>query len=678
MEAGEHTDPRRLLNRITLLTKRLADQNRLIKKIRYDRSFAEAIIQTIREPLVVLNSDFRIIYANRSFYRFFQVTQEETEKQFLKDIGHYQWNLDDLYELLSEIMVKGGAFENYELDCDFPRIGKRTVLLNGRKIVDSSSKDSLVLLAFEDITDQKLTLEKIRESEEKFRTFFENAHEIIFMTDEDDKIYEFNQAGLDLFGYTKRQIYALNLSHLFVHLSEFNALKKQISRKGFVKEFPTRLCTKVGDELDCLLTATRRIGSTGEYLGIQGIIRDITEQVKLEKKLRSALKEAQKASEVKSLFLANMSHEIRTPLNGILGFVDLLEKNLGKYAGEEEKRFFKYIHKSGIRLMRTIHEILDMSQIEAGAYDMKPIRLNLIKLVEEVLSEFQVRVEEKGLELKFLHEVSELFVVADQYSLFQAISHLVDNAIMFTPKGNVTIRVFSEDHEAILQIADTGVGMTEDYLENLFDLFSQESSGYNKKFQGIGLGLALVKRYLDMNEIPIEVESKKGEGTVFTLTLKAAPKESQVKEDKQKVKDLSKKTDSTSAPRVESEKPTVLVVEDDVNSQKLMGYFLRDKFQILCASSVPEAKEQLANNPVDLVLLDLSLFGDEDGLDLARFMRNAEEWKDIPIIALTAHAFVTDRENCLKAGCNDYLAKPVNRKHLLEKISAFIPNSPSA
>jgi CheY-like chemotaxis protein len=203
-------------------------------------------------------------------------------------------------------------------------------------------------------------------------------------------------------------------------------------------------------------------------------------------------------------------------------------------------------------------------------------------------------------------------------------------------------------------------------MEDLYNAFSQESEGYTKKYQGIGLGMAITKRHLDLNNVDIDVKSTKGVGTTFTLTFKPEKKplhkKKQIKQKEVKDKPTAEVVD----------KSLILLVEDDTSSQKLTEFFLKKQYNICFAVSVDEAQQQLKKYPVDLILLDLSLIGNEDGLDLVRWMRKSKTWKKTPVIATTAHAFTTDQNNCIAAGCNDYLPKPIKREKLLEKISEFV------
>jgi PAS domain S-box-containing protein len=641
--------------------------------------------------------------------------------------------------------------------------------------------------------DRKRVKEQLNESEEKFRTLFEDSRDAIFLTTVDGRVLEFNRAAEEMSGYKRKELLTLPVTGIYAHMDDRLKFMQAMESQGFVRDFELQLRKKDGTVIDCLTTASVRRDPAGKIIGYQGIIRDvtahkrvqeiiqksedrlreaqkvaqigcwelnlttnalfwsdeiyrifninpqefvgtyeafldsihpndrefvnsaytesvknhtpydivhrlllkdgtvkyvndrcetyyddagkpfrsigtvqnITERVKSRKKLEEALEKAKEGERVKSLFLANMSHEIRTPLNAILGFTGLIEASTQHLVSDEEKGFFDTVKHSSDRLMRTVHEILDISQIAAGTYDLNMEDLELCNLVRDIINECRPMADEKSLTLECTTDLDSAFIHADKYGVSQAISNLIDNALKYTEQGKITVLLEESAEQYVLSIQDTGIGISKEYINNLYELFSQESEGYTKKFQGIGLGMAIAKRHLDLNHVDINVKSTKGVGTTFTLTFK--PVKKRIHE-----KHVEKEEIKVTPPPEPIEKPTVLLVDDDPSSQKLTEYFLQGAHDVCFAVSVEGAKQQLKKQQVDLILLDLSLVGEEDGLDLVRHLRKTKKWRNIPIIALTAHAFTTDRDNCITAGCNDYLSKPIKREKLVEKIGKFV------
>ena len=237
-------------------------------------------------------------------------------------------------------------------------------------------------------------------------------------------------------------------------------------------------------------------------------------RVKQNEELGNALKLAKEGERVKSLFLANMSHEIRTPLNAILGFNELIKQSFEDIATEEQREFFGMMDNSGNRLLRTIHEILDISSLESNTIELKKEITDIKKCVMAVILELDGFARQKQLTIEFQYENEGIVSFVDPYYIQQALANILDNAIKYTHEGNIS---FLLKKNCELVIKDTGIGISDDYIMHVFDLFSQESEGYTKEYQGIGLGLALTKKYLELNDVAINVKSKKDIGTEFIL-----------------------------------------------------------------------------------------------------------------------------------------------------------------
>jgi PAS domain S-box-containing protein len=518
------------------------------------------------------------------------------------------------------------------------------------------------------IVEQKQIEQVLREDEQKFRGVIENSGDGLFVLKNGHFVF-INPRFTEITGYSLQDIQenGFNFNKLAAE-EELRVFEEWVTERRRGKDVSSRMAFKArrkdGQLRDLEVSVT-----TVDWEGIPailGVIYDVTERNRDRKVLEQALEKAREGERVKSLFLANMSHEIRTPLNSILGFTELLEQSVGHLVNPEEKIFFETIQNSSERLMKTVHEILDLSQIEVGTMEISADTVDLIALTKNIINETLSLARAKNLKLTFHADCTEGFVIVDEYCLKQALVNIIDNAIKYTEQGEVDVTVTQADDHYILSVVDTGIGMSPEFQERMFDAFTQESEGYTKRFQGIGLGLALTKRYLDLNQIPFEVKSKLGEGTTFILKFPAAEKPRLVAHE-------SRSEDHSLPPHIETaRKPLVLVVEDNIGSQILMKHFLKDHCETCFATSVQEARKLLESQSVALMLVDLSLEGDEDGLDLVRFCRSTEKWKDIPIIATTAHAFTQDRDNCLAAGCNDYLAKPIMRDGLLTVIHQYL------
>jgi signal transduction histidine kinase len=235
--------------------------------------------------------------------------------------------------------------------------------------------------------------------------------------------------------------------------------------------------------------------------------------------LTAARDAALESSRLKSAFLANMTHEVHTPLNIILGYADLMAERLGELGDEQHAREFgDPVRRSGNRLLETINAILEISKMEAGAYKLVPRDIRLADFAARLLAEFKVLAARKGLELSARIDAPGAVVKFDENCLSNALTNLLQNAIKFTERGTVSVRVYRDSTGVdCLEVADSGVGIDAAYVPHVFEPFSQENTGLTRKFEGVGLGLALVRKYLELNGARITVASEKGMGSIFTI-----------------------------------------------------------------------------------------------------------------------------------------------------------------
>ena len=236
-------------------------------------------------------------------------------------------------------------------------------------------------------------------------------------------------------------------------------------------------------------------------------------------KLKTALKRSTESEKIKSFFLSQMSHEIRTPINAIMGFNSILRDTMSNTLDPELQYSFEAIDNSCLRLIRTIDQLLDMSQLQSGSYRAEFEDINLNELVEGVVQNYQTEANSKNLGLHYINKITEQpTILKDKYSITQIISNILDNAVKYSSKGDINVVIDKDEKDKIkVSVIDSGIGMSQDYQKKIFTLFSQEQMGYNRKYEGNGLGLALSKKFADLNGISIEVNSIQDEGSTFTI-----------------------------------------------------------------------------------------------------------------------------------------------------------------
>ena len=276
--------------------------------------------------------------------------------------------------------------------------------------------------------------------------------------------------------------------------------------------------------------------------------------------------------------------------------------------------------------------------------------------------------------MQFRNERKHATLYTDEYCLTQALINLLDNAIKYTRKGSVTLRLYETELGVFLDIVDTGIGISEEYMTELFTPYSQEDFGYSRAYEGIGLGLALVRQYLSLLNIPIGVQSEKNVGTTFTLNFSKLINPAQMPQNV--IADSVKKhlpTRNAFHKVGEDEgKSNVLIVEDDEQTQDYLNLILTPKFEVFLAESAEQAQVILKAAHVDLILMDISPQGKKNGLELTKEIRTMAEHAHTPIIAVTAHAFPEDKKRSLDAGCSEYIAKPMSQTKLFHMIDQFL------
>ncbi len=443
---------------------------------------------------------------------------------------------------------------------------------------------------------------------------------------------------------------------------------------GQGRHFETERIRKDGSIAEVAITIFPIRDSSGAVVRAGVISRDVTERNRVLRDLARARDEALESARLKSAFLSNMSHEIRTPLNVIIGFSEVIAAHLAGLGDTSHNEEIEAIRRNSRRLIDTIQGILDFSKIEVGAFNINPKPIRLPRLIGSQVRDLSILASRKGLHLTCRIE-EPVAVWFDEYCLSNALTNLIQNAIKFTDTGEVEVRLGrGAEGRARIEIRDTGIGIRPDFLGKLFEPFTQASSGYSRRFEGSGLGLALTRKYLEMNGARLEVASEAGKGSVFSIAF-SADCEIEAEDDDQ--------ADSVRAIRPGFRKRAarlarVILVEDDPDTVKYMTGMLSRHYRVTAAASGEELRAQLESGAgADMILMDLALKDGEDGLTVTRGIREDPRWKRIPIVAVTAYAREEDREAAVAAGCDDYLSKPVSEATLVGKIDSLLAGVPN-
>ena len=617
-------------------------------------AYAENIIATLHDPFLVLDKELRVVTANGSFYRTFQVTPEETQGSFLYDLGSHQWDIPRLRTLLEEVLPKNHAFQDYEVEHDFQALGRKIMVLNARRIGKPEAPSELILLGIEDITARKEGEEALRVSEVQYRRLFESAKDGILILDaRTGRITDANPFMTHLLGYSHADFLEKEMWEigLFKDRSGSEAAVRELQANGYIRYAHLPLETADGRLVDVEVVANTY--QQDHRPVIQCNIRDITERRRLE---RETLEQAATLSDLhrrKDEFLAMLSHELRNPLAPIANAVHLLRLNQ-RSENEIERQARAIIERQVGQLKHLVDDLLEVSRITTGRVRLRRERVTVSGIVDGAVETAHPLIKHRRHELTVSQPQQPIWLHADAARLEQVVVNLLTNAAKYSEEGgHIWLTVEQEGETAVLRVRDEGVGIAPGLLPRIFELFTQAERTLDRSEGGFGIGLSLVQRLVELHGGTVRVISVLGQGSEFVVRLP-----------------MMTTAALPSSPSVEPARSTkslrVLVVDDNVDSTESLAMLLRAAgHEVRTTHDGPVTLEAALAYRPDVVLLDIGLPG-LDGFEVAKRIRQQPMLQDLVLVAMTGYGQETDRRRSQEAGFDHHLVKPADFDEVLK------------
>jgi PAS domain S-box-containing protein len=648
----------------------ISERKKLEEKVRSELELRQQIFDAVPVHLYLKDREGRYTFVNRAFTDFRNLRNEDVIGRAAFDV------LEDPTASIArredeEVLSTGRSIIDRER-----RVRGFWYSISKSAIFDEKGNVEGIVGCSFDVTPLKEVSQSLAESEKRYRSLAEDMPILISTCLPDGSLLYANPAYCRWFGMELQEI--LGRSFLdFLPCGDQMKIRETLSalspeRPSFIME--EQVCGPDGTLKWQRWINRGFFDPSGKLQFLQAVGEDITERKTAEEEIRAARDEAERASAAKSDFVANISHEIRTPMNGVLGMSELL---LETALDPSQRSLAGMIHESAEHLLAVLNDLLDFSKIASGTFNLTPSPFPLQKTLEDTVAAFLPQAAEKGLFLS-METDPELppILLGDPIRIRQVLTNLLGNAVKFTETGSVSLSVQvieKKSGRATLRfsVTDTGIGISGEFLGELFTPFRQGESFRNRKYGGTGLGLAISSRLVEMMGSRMSVDSVPGKGSTFSFELSLETGNS--------AGESGPAGNCSSVPAVEKHtggKEHAILVADDNRVNRELVRLLLEKGGYLpeTASNGKEAVEMLSRKRYDLVLMDIQM-PEMDGYEATNVIRDPGSPvldHHVPVVALTAHAVKGFAEECIKRGMNDYLPKPFSSKDLMGLLSKWI------
>jgi len=635
------------------------------------KSRTEAIINTVQDGMITTDRWGTIQSLNPATEMIFDYSEGEL---IGKNVDVILPDIDQQYVLGKSVLAQGRKKDS----STFPmEVSVNDYYIDGELYLTGMVRDvSERIAAEEELRRYREKLEEmVSSATSEINAIVQTAVNAVVSIDGEGIVHTFNPAAERIFGWAANEVIGKNVALLIPDMDEAthgHFIQRYIeTREAHIVGIGREVLAlrKNGSKFAAHLAVGHRDLNNDEHLFV-GYISDITAQKQTEAELIQAKNKAEEAVKVKSNFLANMSHEIRTPMNAVIGFSEILlqDNNLTK----ENHQHVLTILSSGRNLLSIINDILDLSKIEAGGIELENICFHLSNAINDSLRTVELVASEKGLKLSCdVSPALPKLVLGDPVRLRQVMINLVGNAIKFTQQGYVKVQIEAtkEPNEILFSISDTGIGMSQDELANVFEAFSQADASINRHFGGTGLGTTISKQIVKLMGGRIWVESEKGKGSTFYFT-------ALLKEAEKSASCLFGNSDYIQTDYHSPRAFNVLLAED-IQANAVLGILRLEQqnHQVTWVENGQKAVDEARTGNYDLILMDVQM-PEMDGLMATRLIREEldERIKNMPIIALTASVMMEDLKLCKEAGINEVIAKPIDFPKLFSTMESLVPD----